>query len=163
MTRQEFAVVIAKLAGVQENQGLPFTDADSINKWARDYVYTVYVNGWITGYNDGTFKPKNLITRAEAVKIFNAFLGRSTTKESFDYVTEFDHVWSDFSAKNWAYPDIMEATNDHFYYLNEDGVAIWVDPSVVEALTSGETQTSEETESPEEDQDAEDTEAPQEG
>ena len=57
----------------------------------------------------------------------------------------------------------MEATNDHFYYLNEDGVAIWVDPSVVEALTSGETQTSEETESPEEDQDAEDTEAPQEG
>lgn len=163
MTRQEFAVVIAKLAGVQENQGLPFTDADSINKWARDYVYTVYVNGWITGYNDGTFKPKNLITRAEAVKIFNAFLGRSTTKESFDYVTEFDHVWSDFSAKNWAYPDIMEATNDHFYYLNEDGVAIWVDPSVVEALTSGETQTSEETESPEEDQDAEESQAPQEG
>ena len=163
MTRQEFAVVIAKLAGVQENQGLPFTDADSINKWARDYVYTVYVNGWITGYNDGTFKPKNLITRAEAVKIFNAFLGRSTTKESFDYVTEFDHVWSDFSAKNWAYPDIMEATNDHFYYLNEDGVAIWVDPSVVEALTSGETQTSEETESPEEDQDAEEAQAPQEG
>lgn len=129
MTRQEFAVVIANLAGgAQENQGLPFTDADKINKWARNAVYTVYVNGWIGGYKDGSFQPKNNITRAEAAVIFNGFLGRNVDKTSLtDVPAGATSPWSDVKVKNWAYQNIMEATADHSYYL-EDGVERWAEP-----------------------------------
>lgn len=129
MTRQEFAVVIANLAGgAQENQGLPFTDADSVNKWARNAVYTVYVNGWIGGYKDGTFQPKNNITRAEAAVIFNGFLGRSVDKTSLvDVPQGATSPWSDVKATNWAYQNIMEATSDHSFYL-DGGVEHWAEP-----------------------------------
>lgn len=129
MTRQEFAVVIANLAGgAQENQGLPFTDADSVNKWARNAVYTVYSNGWIGGYKDGSFQPKNNITRAEAAVIFNGFLGRNVNKTSLtDVPAGATSPWSDVKATNWAYQNIMEATSDHSFYLDGE-VEHWAEP-----------------------------------
>lgn len=129
MTRQEFAVVIANLAGgAQENQGLPFTDADSVNKWARNAVYTVYSNGWIGGYKDGSFQPKNNITRAEAAVIFNGFLGRNVNKTSLtDVSVGASSPWSDVKATNWAYQNIMEATSDHSFYLDGE-VEHWAEP-----------------------------------
>ena len=33
-----------------------------------DGVYTVYANGWINGYDDGTFLPERSVTRAELAR-----------------------------------------------------------------------------------------------
>ena len=132
ISRQEFALALANLVGVQTNQGLPFTDADSIKKWARDGIYTAYVNGWMNGYADGTFRATGEVTRAEAVTAFNNFLGRKVTREGIEGVTEFDYTWTDVKTTNWAWLDIMEATHTHTHYF-VDGVEYWLDATDVDA------------------------------
>ncbi|WP_091546695.1 S-layer homology domain-containing protein [Alkaliphilus peptidifermentans] len=44
-----------------------FTDASAIAHWAKGYVGEVAAKGYMGGYPDGSFKPTNNITRAEAV------------------------------------------------------------------------------------------------
>ena len=45
-------------------------DYDEINDMYKDEVYNAYCKGVITGYEDGSFKPKNSLTRAEVATIF---------------------------------------------------------------------------------------------
>ena len=47
--------------------------------WAESQINEFISNGHINGYNDGTFKPNNSITRAEFVKIFNKYFGLTET------------------------------------------------------------------------------------
>ena len=45
-----------------------------VEDWFAPFVETARNRGWLTGYSDGTFRPGNLINRAEAAKILaNAF------------------------------------------------------------------------------------------
>lgn len=37
--------------------------------WYAEYITFAAKNGWINGYNDGTFRPNAPITRAEVAKI----------------------------------------------------------------------------------------------
>lgn len=47
------------------NDTLSFSDASSISSEYLNYVKLAYDKGLIGGYTDGTFKPKNTVTRAE--------------------------------------------------------------------------------------------------
>ena len=151
ITRQELATVVARLAGLVENQGMPFTDASQVSKWALDGVYTAYANGWINGYKDGSFKPLQNITRAETVKVFNAYLKRGVNKDGLSDMREYVHdgvasnnkengydqymTWPDVPKSHWAYYEIIEAANDHtFYWLEDDNptppehwTSVWID------------------------------------
>ncbi len=49
----------------------PFLDIPA-NEWYEKYVTTAYSQGIVSGYEDGTFRPANPVTRAEAVKIIFA-------------------------------------------------------------------------------------------
>jgi len=136
ITRQEFATVIARLAGIQSNQGMPFSDAGDIGSWAVDGVYTTYANGWVNGYTDGTFKPLNNIHRDEAVKIFNGYLNRGVDAVGLSELTEYVHsgvashntedgstqymTWPDVPKGHWAYYEIIEAANDHTFYWPDE-------------------------------------------
>lgn len=128
ITRQELATVVARLAGVVVNEGLPFTDAEDISSWALNGVYTNYANKWVNGYEDGSFKPLNNITRAETVKIFNGYLGRGVDREGLSELREYVHsgtasnlqegtdeymTWPDVAKNHWAYYEVIEAANDH--------------------------------------------------
>jgi len=46
---------------------IEFTDSDSISPWAYGYVNRLVYDNMIIGYSDNTFRPKNPVTRAEAV------------------------------------------------------------------------------------------------
>ncbi|MDE6108107.1 MAG: S-layer homology domain-containing protein, partial [Oscillospiraceae bacterium] len=132
ITRQELALVVGRLAGLRVNMGLPFDDADTVNKWARDGVYTCYILGYVDGYTDGTFRPKNNITRAETVKIFNGYLNRGVDAKGLEGLTPFVLngdagraeldvgkqylTWEDVTEKHWAYYEIIEASNRHDYH-----------------------------------------------
>ena len=84
---------------------IPFTDVKS-DLWSAKYIYSAYKAKYIDGYDDNTFKPDNLITRAEAVKIINSILGRT------DYRNE-KNPFTDVKTSHWAYKQILEAAIEH--------------------------------------------------
>ncbi|WP_145336704.1 S-layer homology domain-containing protein, partial [Paenibacillus xylanexedens] len=79
-----------------------FTDV-AADLWAADAIAYVQSAGLMTGYSDGTFKPNNKLTRAEAVKVLNVLFKRTpltgVATPSF----------SDVPATHWAYADIEAA------------------------------------------------------
>ena len=69
------AVVCILLAAVLPISALAASFSDvSGNSWYSDAVNFCADNGWVSGYNDGTFKPDNTITRAEFAVICSAKL-----------------------------------------------------------------------------------------
>lgn len=113
VTRAEFAALIAKhahLSGSNEADTF-FTDIDG--HWAYEQIKLCHESGYIRGYEDGTFRPDNAITRAEAVKSVNVYLGRGTDKAGLAAANY--RVFPDVAASHWAYCEIIEAANDHTY------------------------------------------------
>ena len=125
ITRAEFTTIAMRFAKLDTSGVNIFTDVPS-DAWYYDYIVGSVKYGWINGYGDGTFRPENLITRAEVTIITNRMLGRSADK---DYVNEnllSLNRFSDVSTSNYAYYDIMEATNDH-EHVKDGGVEYWTD------------------------------------
>lgn len=73
ITREEVAEILKNLTNLKGDGILEFSDINSIGKWAIDAVDTVSDNGFMNGYEDGSFRPKNKLTRAEAVVILDRF------------------------------------------------------------------------------------------
>jgi hypothetical protein len=70
ITREEAAVILCKLTNRDPStnaDNIEFADSDSISPWAYGYVKRLVFSYIIKGYPDNTFRPKNPVTRAEAV------------------------------------------------------------------------------------------------
>lgn len=72
ITRQEAAKILALASGldkeVSDNQ-INFRDKDKISQWAIEYVKFMVDKGYLSGYEDGTFRPERQITRGETAKL----------------------------------------------------------------------------------------------
>ena len=67
----------------------------------------------MTGYEDGTFKPNNSITRAEAATMVNGAIGRVPMTGLDLSVNGYDNPFVDVNESQWFYGQVMEATVDH--------------------------------------------------
>ena len=122
ITRAEFGAIATRFfaeTGATYEPGT-FTDVTG-NEWFANAIQDAVNLGLIGGYPDGTVRPNNNITRAEACAIVNRTLGR---------VPDADHllpedvmkVWPDNNPTDWFYADMQEATNGHEYaWIEEDG------------------------------------------
>ena len=110
ISRAEFIAMLARFGNIQKGS-CDFTDVPK-NHWAYDSIATATKAGWVKGYTDGTFKPEQSITRAEAMAIINRVLDRGVSLGS-DLLSY--KVWPDNSPSDWYYYEIIEATNDHEY------------------------------------------------
>jgi uncharacterized repeat protein (TIGR02543 family) len=110
ITRAEFVTMLVRFIGVQ-NEDCSFTDV-SKSDWAYRYIATATKAGWIAGYTDGTFKPEQPITRAEAMTIINRVLDRGVNEQS--ELLSFK-VWPDNASSAWYYYEVIEASNEHEY------------------------------------------------
>ncbi len=53
-----------------------FSDIASY-EWAAPYIEAMYKKGYISGYEDGTYKPENDVTRRECISLFARVMGAS--------------------------------------------------------------------------------------
>ncbi|WP_219835402.1 S-layer homology domain-containing protein [Paenibacillus sp. R14(2021)] len=66
VTRAEFAVMLANALQLHgDGAKLTFKDSAEIGDWAREAIASAVKAGIIHGYEDGTFRPNAVITRAE--------------------------------------------------------------------------------------------------
>ena len=118
ITRAEFAQMIKAID--KANTGMaPFADVKG--HWAEAAINQAYANARITGYPDGTFRPNNHITRAEAVTIFNKLYDRSVGLTGLRDVLTGIVPFNDVNVSHWAYYDIIEASNTHTFYRTVKG------------------------------------------
>ena len=122
ITRAEFAAIATcffEETGATYEPGT-FTDVMG-DEWFAGAIADGVNLGLIGGYEDGSVRPNNAITRAEACAIMNRTLGR---------VPDADHLlpedvmktWPDNPETAWYYADMQEATNGHEYeWITEDG------------------------------------------
>ena len=111
ITRAELATIIARFAKLDVNTK---TFSDINGHWAQKNIELAAGNGWINGYEDGTFRPNNNITRAETFAMINRVLDRQTESVSDLLPTSDMNMWSDnMDADAWYYKDVQEATNYH--------------------------------------------------
>lgn len=86
--------------------------SDVSGHWANKEIQQFISNGFINGYEDGTFKPDNSITRAEFVRIANNYFGfKEKENENF----------TDVSSNDWFYNDICIAQKEGYINGYEDG------------------------------------------
>ena len=109
ITRAEFATICARFDKTQISTGSNFTDISG--HWAEKYIERAATLGWIAGYSDGTFRPGNYITRAEAMTMINRVLCRMPQSED-DLLNDMT-VWPDNKPSDWHYLAVQEATNSH--------------------------------------------------
>ena len=124
ITRAEFAKIAVSFAQANGSAVYSyFTDVKTTD-WFAPYVTAAKDSGLIEGYSDGSFKPENRITRAEACAIVNRVLGRKPSKSHMKISGRID--WPDCTTADWFYEAIMEATNSHTYQMGKR-VETWND------------------------------------
>ncbi|RKP46283.1 S-layer homology domain-containing protein [Cohnella endophytica] len=71
VTRAEFAAIMVRGLGLKlENGVVPFSDVKS-SDWYSSFVNTAYAHHLISGFEDGTFRPNDKITREQAMVILS--------------------------------------------------------------------------------------------
>ena len=126
ITRAEFAQMIA----VFVKDGYPGSSnfKDVKGHWASNAIDQLYGNKKIKGFPDGTFKPDQKLTRAEAVTVLNSVFGRNTKSTSFANVnTSSLKKFSDVPMSHWAYYQIIDASNGHNAVKGDkaEDVSVW--------------------------------------
>lgn len=73
ITREDAALIIFRALGIENGGEIAFSDAENISDYAKDAVAAMAEKGYINGMGDGSFAPKNTLTRAQAAQlIYNA-------------------------------------------------------------------------------------------
>ena len=108
ITRAEFVTMLARFVETSGTDA-SFTDVPS-SHWAYSAIAIAAQQGWVSGYQNGTFQPDKNITRAEAMTILNRMLQRGVDENSSLGQVK---TWPDNLSSAWYYYEIVEATNGH--------------------------------------------------
>lgn len=126
ITRAEYTELACRFMGVVPSSVHSYIFSDvPASHWANSTVTYAASQGWVYGYSNGTFGPDQTITRAQLVTITNRVLGR---KADWNYISSNYYgltTFTDVPTTFWAYADIMEAANGH-YFSEYSGVETWV-------------------------------------
>ena len=109
ITRAEFAAICSRFD--RSNVEIKSDFNDISGHWAENEIRCAASLGWIQGYTDGSFKPDQNITRAEAASMINRMLHR--LPETVDDLLDGMIQWQDNQPSDWYYINMQEATNSH--------------------------------------------------
>ncbi len=119
LTRAEFAALIYRFTGLESKDGDNYLSDLYDTHWAYKEIKALCDAGLVEGYEDGSFRPENNITRAEVMTVINKILGK---KPVDSYVKSLDlNPYSDLEMEQWYYTTVLEATISHDYVLDGAG------------------------------------------
>lgn len=121
ITRAQFAAICARFDTGKSNGSRTFSDIEG--HWAKAYIERAAELGWISGFQDGTFRPDAYITRAQAVTMINRMLNR-VPEDPSDLLPGMN-VWPDCGPGDWFYLAIQEATNSHDFEHKAGNYETW--------------------------------------
>lgn len=108
ITRGEFVTIMVRFMGIHNSTGTTTIFTDIEGNWAQSYIEIAASRGWVQGYNN-LFRPNDPVTRAEAVTIINRAFNRGVN------ATNATNLFSDVSANDWFYYEVIEAAVAHDY------------------------------------------------
>lgn len=114
VTRAEMAAILVKMKKLSP-QGKSVTFGDTQGHWAQASIAIAVEQGIMRGYADGSFRPNQGLTRAEAATLINRLTGRGPLTG----ITKA--IWSDVPLTHWAFGEIAEATQSHKAMKLADG------------------------------------------
>ncbi len=100
LSRAEFVKVMAIVLDVKP----AYKDAafsDTAGHWAKEYIADFARLGYLKGYEDGTFRPDEQITRAEFTAVINRIVKNSNAP--------LGNIFTDVPDTHWAKDDILKA------------------------------------------------------
>lgn len=100
ITRAEFVKVLSIMLNAEVSDETVFDDISG--HWCEKYINGFVTLGWLRGYPDGSFRPDNMITKAEVITVLNRIANKNT--EDADPI-----VFDDVLDNHWAYGDICAA------------------------------------------------------
>jgi len=107
VSRGELATVMVRYLQLETGKPIELHYKDvGAQHWAAPAIESLFRNGMISGYPDGTFKPANGIIRSEAVTLINRMLYRGP-------LTEVEQTWPDIAPSFWAFGQVEEASVSH--------------------------------------------------
>lgn len=106
ITRAEVLTMLSRLMSDKPEGNSDFKDVKG--HWAENSINYGSENNWIKGYEDGSFRPDQPISRAEFVTVANNILGREwDSSKSEEDIKSF----KDLKESKWYYSEIQAALN----------------------------------------------------
>lgn len=106
VNRAEFVTMLARALKLPESSAGTFKDASAIPAWASAYAAQAAAAGIISGYEDGTFRPEQQLTRTELTVMIVRALGITVDPQAKLSFADSSEV------PNWAVPYIAAAAEN---------------------------------------------------
>jgi hypothetical protein len=119
ITRAQFAAIAVKALNVPPNSGASSFNDVAAKYWGANAISAVSNAGLVTGFPDGTFKPEDKLTRAQALVILAKALG-----SGYSEARELSNYSDAQTVPNWALPSVTRAASAHI-------IANFPDPSLI--------------------------------
>lgn len=114
ITRAEFVKLVNRVFNLKNKADENFTDVYRWD-WYYDEVCIALNSGYINGYEDGSFKPNNMITRQEAMKIITSL------KDTKDLNLDKIFLFNDYiQIEEWARPYVEGAIESGYIKGDEN-------------------------------------------
>ncbi|RXE59077.1 Ig-like domain-containing protein [Acetivibrio mesophilus] len=119
ITRAEATVMVMKAAGFEVSDSIELTcsDKDSVPAWAKAYIATAMHKGVIKGYEDGSFRPSNRLTRQETVVLVLRAFGIEEAQDKTLTFADSEKIpaWSRGYVKKAVELGIIKGYNDNTF------------------------------------------------
>ena len=108
------AVLTLSLAAPVSAKTFPDVESDATVSWAKSAINSMTDSGYIKGYEDGSFKPQQAISKVEALLLMSRIMGVNESDYEMSLEWALDEYEATVAAINTQYPEELS----YLMYLN---------------------------------------------
>lgn len=134
-------IVVSAAEDQREAEEIEFEDTKNL-EWAKEYIARMKAEEIFQGYDDGSFRPNNPVTRMQAIITAVRLLGLEEEAQSKSLETKLHFKDAEYFEKNqWAKGYIIVALENGLFDVSEEEVLpnqpakrLWISSLLVRAL-----------------------------